>query len=88
MHETTGALKPAVEAYLIGSAPLTLIQIAALRAYLRQWIKAPVWDLNPYASPEDRAMLADLRHRIDQLNDRASINRWLHDAEALGMDPL
>ena len=39
MAESTGVLRPAVEAYLHGE-PLTQAQITALRAYFRQWIFA------------------------------------------------
>lgn len=87
MHETSGVLRPAVEAYLRG-APLSGEQIATLRGYLRQWIMAPVWDQNPHASADDRALLDQLRLRIDTLTDRAAIDRWLDDATDAGMDPL
>jgi len=40
MFETTGVLRPAVEAYL-NHGEMTEPQIAALRAYLRQWIAGP-----------------------------------------------
>ncbi|HSR77787.1 MAG TPA: hypothetical protein VLN57_14495, partial [Xanthobacteraceae bacterium] len=42
MYETSGTLRPAVEAYLKHER-LTEANIAALRAYLRQWIAAPAW---------------------------------------------
>lgn len=42
MHETSGVLRPAVEAYL-NQRPMSKKQIAAMRAYLRQWIAAPEW---------------------------------------------
>jgi hypothetical protein len=40
MNETSGALRPAMEAYLYGE-PMQPIQVAAVRAYLRQWMEAP-----------------------------------------------
>lgn len=36
-HETSGVLRPAVTAYLRGDA-MTPDHVAAMRAYLRQWI--------------------------------------------------
>jgi hypothetical protein len=48
LHESSGVPRPAVEAYLAGE-PMAEAQIAAMRAYLRQWIGSPVWDQNPYA---------------------------------------
>ena len=76
MHETSGVLRPAVEAYLTGG-PMLPEHIAAMRAYLRQWIMAPTW-----------RGVGDLRERIDMLIDRAAIDRWLWDAEMAGIDPL
>ena len=49
MHEISGVLAPAVKAYLTGGA-MTPGQIAAMRAYVRQWIDAPIWDQNPKAT--------------------------------------
>ena len=78
MYETTGILRPAVEAYL-RNKPLTAADIAALQAYLRQWIFAPVW----YG-----AGIAELRAAIDGLTNREAIETWLDAAEVLGIDPL
>ena len=78
MNETSGVLKPAVEAYLSGD-PLDQAQIAALRAYMRQWIMAPVWRGKE---------VVDLRRRVDGLSSRQTIERWLDDALELDIDPL
>jgi hypothetical protein len=83
MHETSGVLRPAVEAYLQGKA-LSPPQIATLRAYFRQWIMSPVWDQNPHGNPG----LAQLRAGIDGLTSRAAISLWLHKAVEEGIDPL
>ena len=40
-NETSGALRPAIEAYLQGG-PMTEWQITANAAYLRQWVNASV----------------------------------------------
>lgn len=85
--ETSGALRPAVEAYLRG-LPLGATEIDALRAYFRQWIFAEVWDRNPHANADDRAHLTQLRREVDDLKDRASIDRWLDAAGDEGHDPL
>ena len=78
MAETSGVLRPAVMAYLHGR-PLSGGQVAALRAYLRQWIGAPCWQ---------GAAIAELRRGIDDLTSREAITRWLDRAEAAGIDPL
>ena len=78
MYETTGVLRPAVEAYLAGG-PLTAMHVAAMRAYLRQWIAAPAWQ----GEEIDR-----LRADVDTLTSRAAIARWLDRAEKEGIDPL
>jgi hypothetical protein len=79
MNETSGVLRPAVEAYLRWE-PLSAAQIAALRAYLRQWIEAYAW------LEEDE--LFTLRQEVDQLTSREAIDRWLDAALDLGIDPL
>ena len=79
MFETTGKLAPAVKAYLEGQ-PLAEKDIAALRAYLRQWIFASVW--------VPSVQLHDLRRRIDTLVTREAVTRWLNDAMREGIDPL
>lgn len=87
MHETSGVLRPAIEAYLHGR-PLTGEDVATLRAYLRQWIMAPAWDANPFADREAGVQLARLRQRVDGLDCRRAIRAWLDDAVLLGLDPL
>lgn len=87
MHETSGVVRPAVEAYL-HDEPMTAQQIAAMRAYLRQWIMSPLWDQNPHATTYHRAWLDQMRLRVGGLKDRAAIGRWLSDATDAGLDPL
>jgi hypothetical protein len=79
MNETSGVLRPAVEGYLKG-APLSGPQIAALRAYFRQWINAGAW--------RSGEALEELRRGVDRLMTRAEIDSWLDDALDLGIDPL
>ncbi len=84
MNETSGVLRPAIEAYLAPAIdphapPMTLAQIAAMRAYLRQWINAPAW----------RGPMIDvLRTQVDEITTREAIDRWLDRALEEGIDPL
>jgi hypothetical protein len=87
MYETSGALRPAIIGLIHGCA-LSAEDIAALRAYCRQWICAPVWDENPHATAASRARLAALRAGIGGLTSRAAIEAWLAAAVEEGMDPL
>jgi hypothetical protein len=87
MYETSGALRPAVEAYLRGG-PLYQAHVAALRAYLRQWIGSPAWDRNPHAGDDERRWLSEMRIRVETLTTRAAIARWIDDATDGGLDPL
>jgi len=78
MHETSGALRPAVEAYL-HHRPMTGAHIAAMRAYCRQWIAA-----DGFVGPD----IESLRRGVDGIQDRASLRQWLLAAMAAGCDPL
>ena len=78
MNETSGVLRPAVEAYL-NNEPMSEGEIAAMRAYLRQWIMADGWQ-----GPSIDA----LRAAIDGLTSRQAIRRWLDVALDENIDPL
>jgi hypothetical protein len=78
MYETSGVLRPAIEAYLKGGE-MTGGQIVAMRAYLRQWI-AGDWAPSP--------RLNDLRAGIDALTSRVAIRLWLAAALREEIDPL
>ena len=78
MNETSGVLRPAVEAYL-NRSDMTPGDLGAMRAYLRQWIAAPVW----------RGSAIDtLRQTVDEIIDRPSLEHWLDVAVECGVDPL
>lgn len=79
MHETSGALRPAVRAYL-RAEPMSVSHIAAMRAYLRQWISAPAW----HGIHE----LDALRAGVDQLTTPEALDDWIELATELGIDPL
>jgi hypothetical protein len=78
MNETSGVLRPAVEAYLAGDG-MTAEHIAAMRAYLRQWMEKGAW-MGP--------AIEGLRKGVDGLTSREAIDRWLEDALAEGIDPI
>lgn len=78
MNETSGVLAGAVKAYLERDE-LTPQEIAALRAYFRQWIMAPGF------RGED---VEALRGKVDGLTSRQAIEAWLNDAISAGVDPL
>lgn len=82
--ETSNVLRPVVMRLLDGEA-LSPQDCAVMRAYLRQWIMAPVWDLNPHGGHD---ALFDLRSRLEGLTTRAAIALWLDDAAEQGLDPL
>jgi hypothetical protein len=78
MNETGGVVRPAVRAYLHGE-PMTPAQVAAMRAYLIQWIAAPGW-----AGP----IIDTLRAEAGRIATRADIDRWLDRAGDQNIDPL
>jgi len=78
MFETSGVLRPAIERYLNGQ-PLTGANIAAIRAYFRQWMAHPGWQ-----GPAVNALRVD----VERLDGEEAIRRWLDAAEAEGIDPL
>lgn len=78
MDETSGVLRPAIAAYLEHDE-LTMAEIAALRAYFRQWVMAPA-----FRGPDIEA----LRQAVDGLDSRSRIAEWLDQAIDAGIDPL
>jgi hypothetical protein len=79
MYETSGALRPAIAAYLQGE-PMSDEMIAAMRAYLRQWIMAACWG--------EHDEIKALRAGIDGLTSRQAIRQWLDAALDENIDPL
>lgn len=78
MHETSGVLRPVIKDYLDGN-DLSPQQCSTMRAYLRQWIAAPVWQ---------GAFIDELRRSVNALTSRDAIEVWLDAAEQVGIDPL
>jgi hypothetical protein len=85
-HQTSSVLHAAVAAYLTAKM-MSDAEIIAMRAYLRQWIFSPAWDI-PFSNGHHRDALAGLRNRIGTLIDRAAIEHWLDDAAEIEIDPL
>jgi hypothetical protein len=76
-NETSGVLKPAIEAYLERDE-LTPDEVSAIRAYLRQWIAGGFLD----------DAVEELRATVNGLTSRQAIDEWLHEALKVGIDPL
>jgi hypothetical protein len=87
MQETSGVLAPVVKK-LLENGDLDEWEVLTLRAYFRQWVDSPVWDLNPHAGPEVVRELADLRAGVRKIETFGDIAPWLAAAIRLGMDPL
>jgi hypothetical protein len=78
MNETSGVLRPAIERYLIDREHLTDSEIAALRAYFRQWMEG-----------DFQGGVADLlRAKVDVIKTTQDIEAWLWLAMEAGIDPL
>jgi hypothetical protein len=77
MYETSGVLRPAIENYL-NNRPMSPENIAAMRAYLRQWINSD------FRGPE----IELLRRLVDGLVTVEAIRRWIHLAVNADVDPL
>lgn len=59
-----------------------------IRAYFKQWIDSPVWDMNPTQDRDGAAALAALRGGVDGLKTTSDIHDWLRLADQTGVDPL
>ncbi len=87
MYETGGELRIAVEDYL-NERVMSLRQIALMRAYLRQWIASPVWDMHPFHHWDNRGQLRQLREDVEGIVTCAHIDAWIEKALDVGIDPL
>lgn len=99
--EVSGQLSKAVKAYLdnrVEGRPITNGQIALLRDYLAYWVNAPCWDhqadeftdeiLQLTSMEELMPELSQLRSSVQHLKTAADIDKWIHEALDIGMDPL
>lgn len=78
-HESSGVFTGPIRKYL-GGQSLTPEDVQLIRAYLKQWIAAPVWGTD--------AEVAALRHAVNELYTSKDIHRWIHRALDVGIDPL
>lgn len=88
MDETGGQLARAIKRYVAGHRPMTAQEIGLIRAYFKQWIDSPVWDMNPHLTEAARAELQGLRADANKIATAVDIGVWLDAADALEMDPL
>lgn len=78
MNESSGLLANTVSRYLAGDE-LGDVDLPLMRAYLRQWIEAPL-----FVGPEVEA----LRAGVDELQSTDDVRAWLERAIDAGVDPL
>lgn len=78
MNETSGVLRSAVEAFLLQDGPLTVGQIVAVRAYLRQWMAAE------WCGGEVEV----LRSSLEGIASRTDLSAWYHRALDANIDPF
>lgn len=78
-NETSGVLIPAVEAYL-NRQHMTSEQVAAMRAYFRQWLVKGAW-----AGGDE---IKNLTRDISKITTQHDISGWLDRALLLNIDPL
>lgn len=81
--EKNDSLRPVVIAYL-GGDTMSTDNIACLRAYLRQWVSAPVW--TKYIG--DSLALSVLRMSIDEVTTAEHLRCWIKVAVDAGLDPF
>jgi len=87
MYEQGGELVPAVERYL-RQEELSIRDIILIRAYLRQWVDSPVWDMNPTLTAEGKTALNNLRGKVLASRTKHQIDECIWMATRMGMDPL
>lgn len=88
MHEVSGKLAEAVYLYLTHPESLGPTAIGLLRAYFRQWIDSPAWDLNPARNEADISKLNALRISAPLIRSLGDVNAWMRLAVEQGLDPL
>ena len=93
-NEQTGRLEEAVQAYFdnrLQGSPVSPADCELVADYIRHWINAPMYDVNnPYfeTSPDEHNHLKALRDEARHITDADSIDRWIHKALDLGLDPF
>lgn len=82
--ETSGVLAAAVWRYL-GDHALTPNELRYMREYCMQWGDSPIWELNLAGGTEE---LAALRASAKEIRTIQQLDKWVHDATDIGLDPL
>jgi hypothetical protein len=80
-------LGTAVQNYM-GGKDLTVRDVLRMRAYLKQWVDSPVWEVYPCETDGGRQWLAELRERVRAIASRDDITQALSIMTAHRMDPL
>jgi len=86
-YEVSGKLAEAMMRFIQGE-PLTLINLAVIHVYLKQWVDAPAWDQNPFLNENGRADLWALRRQANEARTEPAMRRLIERLVELGMDPL
>src|SRR5579859_4178031 len=92
--EQSGVLVNAVSAYFHhGQKHMLRGQMKVVCEYLRYYIFAPCWDMNPHHDEESRKQITTMRERIiaiqnGPLADEREIERWIMECLEIGIDPL
>ena len=73
MNETSGKLRPSIEALILG-VPLSTEDVVAIRDYLRQWIGAD-WQGDEVADLRRRVELLTSSHEIHGMGGRRRCDR-------------
>ena len=84
-NEPAGTLGEAMVRLLNGE-PLTIRDVAFIRAYCRQWITAAVWD--QVSEGAKKAALAELRAGVSELVTAGAIHQWMARTVQWGLSPL
>lgn len=86
-NEQGGELQPAVLAFLHGDV-LTVREVALMRAYLKQWIDSPVWNMNPHINADGLAELEAMRKQVQAIVSERDIRECIGQMVGAGMNPL
>lgn len=77
MHETSGVLRPVIEAYLSGRV-LNDAEVGIMRKYLYQWVTLGDWGQD----------VSELAAAVAGIRTREDVERCIVELDDWGMDPL
>src|SRR4029079_7155645 len=84
-NEPAGALGEAMVRYINGDT-VTVRDVVFIRAYIRQWIAAAIWDQVAFGLKA--VALENLRADVDGLTSVGAIYIWIARAEQWGFNPI